>query len=387
MSEIIEIEVSNLKPGDNPREKIFDNEDEKNAFVQTVESVGYLGLDPIIIYETDNKHSFEVDDGHRRLDAASILGWKTLRCIVAPRPRTEAQKYFKRVRRNVNQKRLSGYEKYKVVIKGVRELEFSMEKVSIDSGISRGEISRIVAIATSSELVLYLQNGGHLRKAYYLSRIKDETLRTEILQHIDDYSVAQLRIIVKDGISYTEPETPIESPRIGPDDEGDSSLDDSRPLVEKTEELDEGEETSLGGDGAEGSDEDSSTNQPGEGELDVTGTEGHKPETGSASPPKPDYIVPRNYCLRCGHIFKKGERTGNHECNIVLRMESLVKSQMTPLIQNNLGAKTTFSRDLIPDDMDSPKLKALKTWVEMARSRVNQYENALMNLDNEMEET
>ncbi|UCD07122.1 MAG: ParB-like nuclease domain-containing protein [Candidatus Aenigmatarchaeota archaeon] len=389
MKEIIEIEVDKLVAGDNPREKIFEDSDERDRFVQTVESVGYEGLDPIIIYPTQHEGKYEIDDGHRRLDAASILEWKKLRCIVAPCPRTEAQKFFKRVRRNVNQKKLSGWEKYKVVIKGVREFKYSQEKVAIDSGIDKSEVSRIVAISTFYDLVNFLENGGHLNKAYQLSRIKDEKLRKEILDQLkqdsDSYSVAQLRIIVKDGITFDEPKPPIETPRIGSEDEtdgqGSEDLSDSHP--DDFEEPDDGEDVSeqtaqIPQDGEGESDSAGVENQK-ESELDVAKTQPDAestPDSPSKTKDKPDQYDHVWRCTICGHYEPSKKEAKAHECPEYLKgVQRFLKNldyETGRFLKQNNDNKPVINPALKPYNLSKESIPHIDDLFDRIKGRLEQ---------------
>jgi ParB/RepB/Spo0J family partition protein len=173
MNEIIEIRIDQLKPGDNPREIDFKKDEDMKTLLSTMETVGFEGIDPILVYPTDNLGAYEIDDGHRRFHCACQMEWKRLRAIVIPRPRTEADKFFKRGLRNLNQKKLTNGELTRFVGRLHKDFGWKQERIAKDLKMSQAYVSGLSTVYNFPILLEYLDEGGQIKIAIELARIED----------------------------------------------------------------------------------------------------------------------------------------------------------------------------------------------------------------------
>ena len=139
---IIDIPLEEIEAKEQVRTLIKEDSEELQELAQSMKEMGLL--QPILVYPTKEK-KFVIIAGHRRVAAARLLGWKTIRAIVKNPPLKE-EKHVLQLIENLQREDLSPIDEALAYYKLHNKMGLSFGDIAKKIGKNRARIANVYKI-------------------------------------------------------------------------------------------------------------------------------------------------------------------------------------------------------------------------------------------------
>lgn len=179
INKVVEIPVSEIYPNPNQPRRGF-NQDELTGLAQSIRHDGIL--QPLTVRKSVK--GYELVSGERRLRASRIIGLDVVPCIVIDV--TERSSALLALVENVQRADLSYFDEAYAIAQLIELYGMTQEDAALRLGMAQSTIANKLRLLRLSEHERELISSFNLteRHARALLKLKDENLRTEVIQKI-----------------------------------------------------------------------------------------------------------------------------------------------------------------------------------------------------------